>query len=370
MAHNPEAVQLVAATLEHESDTSALGRLVADGRLRPDEICAVTGKTEGNSPGESSRAAAIAAVRGFLAEHGGLSDERIGAIPMVFSSGGVGILAPHVTIYTKRPWTGPVDREPRLTVGTAKSVRIMPEWVGHAEMIEAVADAVRAAARDANIEPAQAEYVLTKSRGLQAEDIEEARTRGIELSPFPKGLATPKTSGTTALGVAAAVDGLAIPPDEEIGTNLNLWTGKVSSSAGREDPEAQVILLGNSTRAGGHLRVGHAVMNDVLDISSFIRAAEAAGLADVCLTLTPEQRRRIVSVYVKIGTPVDARLRGRRQVHQEQNPGYMNELKAAVAGMFSAVLQDTVLYISSGAVHQGPAGGGTVAVIVDHSPDL
>jgi cyanuric acid amidohydrolase len=362
----PRAVQVAIAPLEYESDTAALQRLVADGALRPDDVCAVTGKTEGNSPGENSRGAAITAVRGFLAEHSSLPAERIAQIPMVFSSGGVGILAPHVAIYTRSRWDGPIDDQPRMTIGISQSVPIRPEWVGHAPMIERVADAVREAAADAGIEPAAAEYVLTKSRGLQPEDIEEAKTRGVDLAPFPRGLSTPKTSGSASLGIALALDGLPVPSDQQIGVDLDLWTGRSSSSSGKEDSRTQVLLMGNSTAAGGTLRVGHAVMADLLDIAALDRALQAAGVDLGAGSITPEIRRRIAAVYVKIGTPQHARLRGRRQVHEGQNEHYMNELKAAVAGMYAAALQDTVLYISSAATHSGPPGGGTVAVVVDH----
>ncbi|OKI51511.1 ring-opening amidohydrolase [Micromonospora sp. CB01531] len=361
----PTAVEAFPVPLEHESDTTALVQLVTEGRLRPDEICAVTGKTEGNRPGENSRAAAIGAVRRFLEEHSDLGADRIARIPMVFSSGGVGILAPHVVVYAKRAWDGPVGPEPRLAIGTAQSAPIRPEWVGHPAMVEHVADAVRAAARDAGIDPSDAEYVLTKSRGLQPEDLEDAQQRGHEISPFEPRLAVPKTSGAAALGVAVAVDHLEMPADGDIGTNLDLWTDRVSSSAGREHRETQVVLLGNTTAAGGRLRVGRSVMTDLLDVDSLHRALRAAGLSVNGAPLAPDQRERIVAVYVKIGTPIGARLRGRRQVHNAENPNYMNELKAAVGGMFAAALQDTVLYISSGAVHQGPPGGGTVAVVVD-----
>ena len=58
----------------------------------------------------------------------------------------------------------------------------------------------------------------------------------------------------------------------------------------------------------------------------------------------------------------------RRQVIE--NPHYVNELKSAVTGMFSAWLQDNMIYLSAYATHQGPPGGGTVAVVVDHVTGL
>lgn len=361
------AIQVHTAPLEHESDISALAKLVSDGRIRPEEICAVTGKTEGNYPGENSRGAALSAFRTFLSEHSTLTDEQIASIPVVLSSGGVGILAPHLQVYTRTPWDGPVSGEPRLVLGSAMSVPMKPEWIGHPPMVKEVAGTVRAAAANAGIDSADAEYVLLKTYGLQPADIAEAAARGVEVQPFVGSLAARKVNGAASLAVAVAVDGLPMPSDDEIAANFDLWTGKASASVGREDPRTHVLLFGNSVSAGGTLRVGHAVMMDLLDIAALHRALRAAGLTvEDDRPLSAEVRRRIAAVYVKVGTPVDARLRGRRQVHEGQNPTYGGELKAAVAGMYSAFLQDTILYISSAATHQGPAGGGTVAVVVDH----
>jgi len=57
-------------TLDHTKDTAGLAQLVADGRLNADEVIAVTGKTEGWQPGETSRVDADEAIRGFLLERG------------------------------------------------------------------------------------------------------------------------------------------------------------------------------------------------------------------------------------------------------------------------------------------------------------
>jgi cyanuric acid amidohydrolase len=271
-------------------------------------------------------------------------------------------------IYTRSRWDGPVTGEPRLTVGTAMSAPIKPEWVGHVPMVEAVAEAVRAAVGDAGIAAADAAYVLTKSHGVLPEDVAEAAARGVDLTLFDPSVAAQRLNGAAGLGVAVAVDGLPLPDDADIATDLTLWSGRASASGGREDRRTQVVLLGNSGSAGGHLRVGHSVMADLLDIDALPRALRGAGLEVAGPCLDEPTRRRIVAVYAKIGTPPGGRLRGRRQVHQGQNPSYLNELKAAVAGMFSAALQDTVLYITSAATHQGPPGGGTVAVVVDHAP--
>jgi cyanuric acid amidohydrolase len=367
-----EAIEVSAATvmLEYETDDRGLAQLLADGRVVPDEICAITGKTEGHGDDETSRAAAIASVRRFLGEHSSMSDAQIDHIPMVLSCGGVGILAPNLVVYSRRRVLAAPDPAPSLVIGCAHSEAVRPEWMGRRAMADAVADGVRRAAADAGIDARDAEYVMTKSRALYPEDIEEARGRGVEVSPYPPELLVPKSSGCAALGVRWALEGIEPPADAEIGLRGELWSSRASSSCGREDPRTSVVLFGNSTAAAGHLRIGQATLEDLLDIGALRRALTAAGAAVPEGPLPEAVRRRIVAVYAKVGTPEGGRLRGRRQVQETENPFYQAELKAAVAGMLAAELQDTVLYISGTAMHQGPPGGGSVAVVYDHSPHL
>lgn len=360
----PAAIDIHTVLLEHESDVSALEAMLSDGRLDPTTIVAVTGKVEGNTPGENSRGNAMAAVRNLLTSRAKLTEDRVAQIPFVLSSGGVGILSPHLALYTRTPWSGPIG-EPRLALGTALSEPILPEWVGRKQIVQEVADTVRRAADQAGIAPEAAEYVLTKNRGVSTADIQEAAARGVHITPFERQHATAQTTGGAALGIAVATGAISMPEESAIGFDGSLYSPVASCSAGNENDRSQVVLLGNSTQAGGNLRVGHAVMNDLLDITALHRALQAAGLdvADGAI-LSPEQRARVKALYVKVGTPVEGRLRGRRQVHQGQNPAYYNELKAAVAGAYSAFMQDTVMYISNAAFHQGPEGGGTVAAVV------
>jgi cyanuric acid amidohydrolase len=134
---------------------------------------------------------------------------------------------------------------------------------------------------------------------------------------------------------------------------------------GGNGPQTQLMVFGNRPGAGGRLRVGHAAMADTLDIDALHRALRAAGLAVGPGPLSPEHRARVVAVYVKFSLPAGGRLRGRRQI--AENPLYGEHVKAALGGMLSAMLQDNLVWISGSAVQQGPAGGGTVAAVVDVS---
>ncbi|WEK51609.1 MAG: ring-opening amidohydrolase [Candidatus Kaistia colombiensis] len=357
--------------LDHASDVAGLEHLQKDGVLRPDEVIAVTGKTEGWRAGETSRLDADRAIRGFLLDRGSRQVEAINQIPMVFTTGGIGILTPHVVIYTRSLAKPAADGRARLAMGVARSELVRPEWLVSSKMVEANADAVRAAAVDAGIAPQAVEYVVGKAYYPSQQDFADARAAGHHIPELDSNTLFRKASGAAGLGVAVAVDGMPLPAADDVGVQMDLWSAKVAASAnewepvGGEGPQTQLMVFGNRVGAGGRLRVGHSAMNDTLDVNALPRALRNAGLDVGPGPLSPAHRDRIVAVYVKFSLPVGGRLLGRRQV--SENPQYGDQVKAALGGMFAAFLQDNLVWISGSATHQGPAGGGTVAVVVDVS---
>jgi cyanuric acid amidohydrolase len=358
-------------TLDHTSDVGGLERLLAEGCLRADDVIAVTGKTEGWQPGETSRVDADRAIRRFLLDHGSRPASSIGQIPMVFTTGGIGILTPHVIVYV-RTWGPPsTDGGARLAMGVARSALVRPEWMATSQMVAANADAVRAAAADAGIDPGEIEYVVGKAYYPSQRDFAAARAAGHAIPEYDDRALFRKGSGAAGLGVADAADGMPMPAPDEVGQRLDLWSGKAAVSAnewepvGGDGPQTQLMVFGNRVGVGGRLRVGHAAMNDTLDVDALTRALRRAGLEVGPGPLSPEHRARVVAAYVKFSLPVGGRLRGRRQI--AENPQYDTQVKAALGGMFAGILQDNLLWISGSATQQGPAGGGTVAAIVDVS---
>ncbi len=357
--------------LEHTSDVSGLHRLIKEGRLRADDVIGVTGKTEGWQADDTSRLDADRAIRGFLLDQGSRPAVDVAQIPMVFTAGGVGILTPHIVVYT-RTFTEPVPGgASRLSIGIARSTLIRPEWMTTPKLMEVNADAVRRAAFEASVDPRALEYVVGKTYFPTRQDFVEARAAGHQIPELELRALHRKASGAVGLGVAIAAEEMSMPTAEEVGERLDLWSGRAAISANEWEPvggdgaQTQLIAFGNRSGAGGRLRVGHAVMADMLDVAALPRAIRRAGLDVDDGPLSQEHRARIIAVYVKHSVPADGRLRGRRQVME--SPEYMKQAKAALGGMFSAFLQDNLIWISGSATHQGPVGGGTVAVVVDVS---
>mgnify|MGYP001026130029 CR=1 FL=1 len=348
--------------LRHPADVSGLVRLITSGAFAADDVVAVVGKTSGSGDlDDSSRLDADLALRTTLREYGTRSAEEIQALPMVFSTGGIGLLEPNAVLFVRTRSVADASSEPRLSIGIAQTHPLSDADVGRLTTVNAVADSVRRAAAMAQIPTADARYVLLKSRMPER----RGGAAGAVDTKYDMQY-TLRTSGAASLGAALALGDVTPPDETDIGENLGLWSARVSSSTGKENPETQVILLGNRVGAGGNLRVGSAAMEDALDVRSLGRAIRDAGL-DVPDTCFPEEiRRRIVAVFVKCSAP-EGDLRGHYQVPESLNPQRIDQVKAAIAGAFASAIGAPAIYISAAAIHQGPPGGGNVAVIVDVS---
>lgn len=372
MSEATPSVDAVVVPMGGPKDVRGLQRLLSEGRLHPDDVIAVTGKTEGTGRADdTSRVDADHTLRAFLSEHGTRTPEQIEGLPMVFTTGGIGILTPQVVLYSRTMAPAPADGQPRLAVGTSRSAVMQPEWTGTTRVLEENVKAIRQAVADGGMDAGDVEYVIGKAYHVPIEQLNAARAAGRPVADIDPEMLFRTTSGSAGLATAVAIDGMPMPKDVEIGTRFDLWSDKASFSAnpyedvGGAGPATQIVALGNHRGAGGNLRVGHAVVQDFLDVHALSRALRRAGMDVGDGPLTAEQSKRVVALYIKIGTSPDGKLRGRRQVIE--HPDYGNLYKAAVAGAFAGMLQDNLIWISASATHQGPAGGGTLAVVVDVS---
>ena len=158
------------------------------------------------------------------------------------------------------------------------SVELLPEDIGRPAMVEKVADAVKAAMKDAGIsDPKDVHYVQTKTPLLTIDSVLDAEKRGHDVACEVHD-SMGVSNGTTALGIAVALGEIKMPQAEQICKDLDLYSSVASCSSGVELTQAQIVLLGNKPGAGGRYRIGHAVMRDALDIDGIYDAIRDAGL--------------------------------------------------------------------------------------------
>src|SRR5262249_32175113 len=177
------AIEVAKIELKTVQDASGLEDCITAGKFTADEVIAVIGKTEGNGGvNDFTRILADQAFRRVLAKRGKRGEAEIAGMPMVWSGGCDGVITPHATVFARNAKTGPTWKW-RRGVGTAMSAELLPEDIGRPAMVEKVADAVKAAMRDAGIDdPKDVHYAQTKTPLLTIDSVRDAASRGHDVA--------------------------------------------------------------------------------------------------------------------------------------------------------------------------------------------
>ena len=344
-------------------DVAELERAFDDGRIRPDAVVAVFGKTEGNGlVNDWTRALAARALQDLLARRAG--PDVAGAACLVMSGGTEGGLSPHFTVFEVRPDAGPAEAG-ALAVGRAHGSALAPEALGRPGQVAAVAGAVAAAMRAAGIaEPEDVHFVQVKCPLLTPDRIAEAAARGRDCATRDTLKSMGLSRAAAALGVAAALGEVGDVAPEAIGRDASLFSTRASVSAGVELLGHEVVVLGRGRGWSGPLRIDHATMADPLDVEPVRAALARLGLAGPG-QLAPAQRARLVALLAKAEAPSDGRLRGfRHTMLGDSDIAATRHARGFTGGVLAGLVGHAELYVSGGAEHQGPDGGGPVAIIV------
>ena len=81
-----------------------------------------------------------------------------------------------------------------------------------------------------------------------------------------------------------------------------------------------------------------------------------------------QQRARLVALLGKAEASHDGRLRGHRHTMLDDSDiAATRHARAFVCGALAGLVGHAEIYVSGGAEHQGPDGGGPVALIVDRA---
>jgi cyanuric acid amidohydrolase len=126
-----------------------------------------------------------------------------------------------------------------------------------------------------------------------------------------------------------------------------------------------IIVLGNSASSASEFEIGHAVMNDAIDAPAVVSALKSVGLG-VGLGVAPlaTEGRELVNIFAKAEASPDGSVRGfRHTMLEDTDISSTRHARAAVGGLIAGLAGTGAVYVSGGAEHQGPAGGGPVAVI-------
>ena len=335
-------------------DTAPLAGAIAAGEVDPATIVAIVGKTEGNGcVNDFTRGYATLSLKLLLAECLNCAPSEIDKrVAIVMSGGTEGGLSPHLLVFCREPATVPASG-PRLAIGVGLTRAFAPEEIGRAPQIAATSEAVTTAMADAGIaSAADVHFVQIKCPLLTKERIEEAARRGAPVATEDTYHSMALSRGASALGVGVALGEVPVAATEAaICRDWSLFSKVASTSAGVELLRNEVVVLGNAVGWAGDLLIDHDVMKDAIDADAVRRVLGRLG-GDV------------VAVLAKAEAAPSGEIRGRRHTMLDDSDIHSTRhARALVGGVLAGVIGDTMLYVSGGAEHQGPAGGAPVAII-------
>ncbi len=359
------SVEVIRIPTSGPGDVSGLMALIDRGALAPASVLAVLGKTEGNGGvNDFTREFAVTALCNALSPHLKLAPRAVeNRIAFVMSGGTEGVLSPHMTIFARSEASAKeAASEKRLSVGIAHTRDFLPEEIGRNAQIDETMQAVRQAMRDAEIDQVgDVHFVQIKCPLLNSERVADALARGKTVVTASGYASMGYSRGASALGVAKALGEIGSDVDEtQVLRNWDLYSSVASSSAGIELMHNVVILVGNAVSSQSPFKIGHAVMQDALDLPAVLSAIESVGLAP----LDPRSQSRLANIFAKAEASPDGAIRGiRHTMLDDSDINATRHARAAVGGLIAGVAGTGAIYVSGGAEHQGPAGGGPVAVI-------
>ena len=360
--------QVFRLSMAHPGDLSALEKLIVDGKVRAADVVGIIGKTEGNGGvNDFTRGYFTQTLMALLSAHLGKSAAQlIREIPCVLSGGTEGVMSPHYSVFCISDDPAATRRyKQALAIGTAFAP-VATEHVGRRAHVESVATAVRQAIANAGIDKLDDVHFVQ----VKCPCVTVARASAAIAAGKPPRTTDPNRSmafarAAGAFGVALALD--EIKPeafnDDSLLADFSIQSPRASISSGVEVESNEVIVLGNSAAWGGDLKIAHRPMSDALDIGSIFDV-----LADLGIKALPQvaavDAERIACVLVKCEPDRRGNVRGHRHTMLDDTDiNAQRHIRGAVAGLVAGVVGDGRIFVSGGAEHQGPDGGGLIAVI-------
>jgi cyanuric acid amidohydrolase len=354
--------------MDHPGDAAGLQRLFDDGSLSPFSVAAIFGKTEGNGcVNDFSRPYAVMVVKALLAHRMGCSEAVVSErVPIVVSGGTEGGLSPHWLVFSVDETAAGPSATPSLAIGTAMTRAFLPEEIGRPPQIDATMAAVHRAMQRAGItEAAEVHYVQVKCPLLTAARMADARRRGQDVVTGDTYASMGFSRGASALGVALALgelSGAAVSADA-VCRDFGHWSARAATSAGIELLHNEIVVLGNSAGWASDSAIAHAVMQDALDVGAVHATLQRLGLSSQG-QLAPDDAARICAVLAKAEPSRSGTIRGRRHIMWDDSDiNATRHARALLGGVLAGVLGCTDLFVSGGAEHQGPDGGGPIAIV-------
>lgn len=336
-------------------DVSGISTMLRSGLLKADSIVAVLGKTEGNGcVNDYTRGYASHTIRSLLAEY--LSPEQVQGVPLVMSGGTEGGLSPHWLVFSET--LAETSADPALAMASSITRALSPEEIGRSAQAQLVRSAVIDAMLKAGIEKKEdVHFVQVKCPLLSSETITNGACELVTNSTLKS---MNLSRAASALGVALALNELPEISDKQIGSDFSAWSSRASCSSGVELDSCEVIVFGLSQDWAGPLRIDHTVMQDAIDAGSINQLLGRVSDNQA----PPLANKHILAVLAKAEASTSGEIRGMRHTMlNDSDIASTRHARAFTGGLIAGLIGHTELFVSGGAEHQGPDGGGPLAII-------
>jgi cyanuric acid amidohydrolase len=357
--------------MDSPDDMQGISRLIKDEVIQPEEIIAIILKTEGNgNVNDFTRGFATYTIQTLLSEYLKCSRPIVSERVSIVCSGGCeGVMSPHATVFTRSENDNKeFFDEKRLAIGVKNTRKLLAEEIGTSIHAKEVAKGVKEAMSDANIADIKdVHFVQIKCPLLTSDRINDAEQRGKKVVTKDTLRSMAYSRGASSLGVAIAlqeVDGKKVT-DSVICNDWNLYSSVASASAGIELMNNEIIVMGNSNRSSSVCIIGHSVMSDPLDSLAIIESLRNVNLYhDTSTGLTSDGKQKLINIFAKAGAHPSGFVRERRTTMlTDSDISSTRHIRAVVNAVIASIVGDPMVYVSGGSEHQGPLGGGPVAVI-------
>lgn len=337
-------------------DLTGLIELIQNQKLDPKTIMAVMGKTEGNGcVNDFTRGFAVATLKAYLRSH--IGEDLTSKIVFVMSGGTEGVLSPHLTVFTQEIEKLDTPSHLGLALGVHHTRNFSSDEIGTLVMVEVVAAGVKEAIAKAGLSPADVHLVQIKCPLITASE-QKAGQAAITQDSY-KSMAYSR--GASALGVALALGEISLSQltAADICYNFDLYSSVASTSSGVELQNCEILVLGNSPNSYSNYLIGHSVMAHALDTQAVHKAIASSQDSAIASNID-----NIVNVFAKAEASPSGQILGcRHTMLDDSDINHTRMARAVVGAVIASIIQNPMIYVSGGSEHQGPAGGGPIAVI-------
>ena len=359
-------IDAIKIATRNPSDVSELESLMDKGRIVPEEVLCIIGKTEGNGGrNDFTRDLAMTAFEELFSRRLGISRQEVTERVIFSLSGGCeGVVSPHIVVFSKvDDEVAPQPGEKRLAVGIGFTREFRPEEIGRLPQVEETARVIKDVMEEIGLDDPADVHLVQMKGAIPAYSYEEGEAARKAGRPMRSDMVYSR--GASALGAAVATGEVRLSDitDDSICSDWDKFSSTASCSAKPGLKRTEVMVMGLSSRWAGDLVINSGVLQDMIDVNSVRAVLSGLGM-DVVAQATPDQTARLVGIFAKSEADPRGTIRGKRHTMLTDDDISDTRYSRCILGaVLAGVTGDTAVYISTRSEHHGPPGGGTVAII-------